>query len=211
MIHVLPRPEPAEFAALVSTPGQNWLALNPTRKPKEKLPSHWRAGMPHLRLAYKGICAYFCCYVRSATGGSSTDHFVPKSKDRASTYAWSNYRFACSRMNSRKRDAGDVLDPFTLPDGRFELYFPTMRVRPARHLLSGDLKRVRATIRRLELNSPECRSEREEAWDNYIEGAPADQLIRYAPFIALEAVRQGFLKPADAGVTRTTIRTYLDS
>ena len=211
MIHVLQHPEPPEFAALVSAPGANWLALHPVRKTKEAMPPHWRKGMPQLQKAYKGICAYFCCYVKPATGGSSTDHYAAKSKQRSDTYAWANYRFACTRMNSRKRDSADVMDPFLLADGWFELYFPTMRVRASAHLLPADLKKVRATTRRLNLNSPECRSEREEAWSNYIEGAPAAQLVRYAPFIALEAVRQGFLKPADGDVTRATIRTFLDS
>lgn len=210
MIHVHERlTVPPSFTSAVTTPGTGWLAANPTTK---KLPSYWRAGMPELRAAYKGICAYFCCYVYPTTGGGSTDHFVPKSKDRALAYTWSNYRFACTRMNSRKRDASDVLDPFTVPDGWFELYFPTMRVRPGKGLAGGDLKAVRASIRRLKLNSEECRRERAEYWDDYNAGQiTGNQLVRRAPMIALEAVRQGVLLPADVGITAAIIRAHLDS
>lgn len=210
MIHVHQRlTVPPAFTVAVATPGAAWLAANPAGT---KLPPYWRVGAPHLRAAYKGICAYFCCYVYPTTGAGSTDHFVPKSKARAVAYAWSNYRFACSRMNSRKRDASDVLDPFTVPDGWFELYFPTMRVRPGKGLTGPNLKAVRASIKRLKLNSEECRRERAEYWDDYNAGRiTGNQLVRRAPMIALEGVRQGVLQPADAGLTAATIRSYLDS
>lgn len=213
MIHVHERVSvPPTFTAAVTGPGATWLAANPTKAPKEKLPAYWRAGSADLRAAYKGICAYFCCYVRPVTGTGSADHFVAKSSDRARAYDWSNYRFACTRMNSRKRDASDVLDPFTLADGWFELYFPTMRVRPSATLTKAQAKEVRATIKRLKLNSHECVSERGDYWDDYqSHGLSATRLYQYAPLIALEAVRQGLLKPADHGLTAAHIRTWLDS
>lgn len=211
MIHVTPRPEPADFDTQVRTPGNNWLAKHPPAH-KKKLPDYWRRALPDLRASYKGICAYFCCYVRPATGGGSADHFVPKSKARTDAYEWDNYRFACSRMNSRKRDASDVLDPFVLLDGKFEIWFPTMRVRPSGGLTPQELSDVRATISRLKLNSEECSSERQELWDDYdLHGLKVQRLIEYAPFIAMEAARQGLLKPADNAVTVATIRAWLDS
>ena len=212
MIRVHERGATTAFIDAVASPGNAWLAANPTKKPREELPTYWRAGVGELRTAYKGICAYFCCYVRPVTGTGSTDHFVAKTSDRARAYDWSNYRFACTRMNSRKRDASDVIDPFALPDGWFELYFPTMRVRPTAALSEAQTKEVVATIRRLKLNSYECVSERGEYWDDYqLHGLSAERLYRYAPMIALEAVRQGLLKPADRGVTSTEIRAWLNS
>lgn len=213
MIHVEPRPAPADFDAKVRGPGTAWLAAHPPAH-KKKLPEYWRRALPDLRREYKGICAYFCCFVMPATGARSTDHFVPKVHARGVAYEWSNYRFACSRMNSRKRDARDVLDRFSLADGWFELYFPTMRVRPSRTVpTAADGKAVRDTIERLGLNSQECVTEREHHWDNYAEhGLSAARLMATAPFVAMEAARQGLLNPADQGVvTVATIRAWLDS
>jgi len=215
MIGVKLRPEPVppgfDFDDRVRTPGNNWLALHPPAH-KKKLPDYWRRGAPALRDSYKGICAYFCCFVMPATGGGSADHFVPKSKARNVAYEWDNYRFACTRMNSRKRDASDVLDPIGLADGLFVLAFTTMRVKLAAGLSTATLTNVKATIRRLRLNSQECISERREHWDNYDQhGLHADRFMAHAPFIAMEAARQGLLKPADSAVTVATIRAWLDS
>ncbi len=211
MIAVKPRPEPASFNAQVRVPGNAWLVRHPPSH-KKKLPDYWRRCLPDLRTSYKGICAYFCCYVRPATGGGSADHFVPKSKARNVAYDWDNYRFACTRMNSRKRDASDVLDPFFLMDGWFTIYFPTMRVKPSGGLSATDLQKVKATIKRLKLNSRECIEERAEYWDDYrTNNISAFQLQKHAPFIAMEAARQGLLKPADAAITVASIRAWLDS
>lgn len=215
MIRVKPRPEPTapdfDFDADVRIPGERWLAENP-KATANKMPPYWRKAMPSLRRSYKGVCAWFCCYVAQTTGGSSTDHFVPKSKARNVAYEWSNYRFACARMNARKRDASDVLDPFALMDGWFVLAFTTMRVKPAADLAPTDLSAVKATIRRLDLNAQECIGERQGHWDNYTEhGLSATRLIEYAPFIAMEAARQDLLRPADHAVTVETIRAWLDS
>jgi hypothetical protein len=215
MIGVKQRPEPVaphfDFDARVGVPGNNWLTANPNGATKD-MPSYWRLALPELRRSYKGVCAYFCCYVQPATGGGSADHFVPKSRARNVAYDWHNYRFACTRMNSRKRDAGDVLDPFTLVDGMFQVYFPTMRVRPAPGLAAQTLADVRATIARLKLNSEECSTERQHHWDNYDKhGLSAQRLIESSPFVAMEAARQGVLKPADHAVTVATIRAWLDT
>jgi uncharacterized protein (TIGR02646 family) len=206
-----PRPPGFDFNTHVRVPGNAWITANPNATALE-MPPHWRQAMPSLRDEYKGLCAYFCCYVRPATGGSSTDHFVPKSRAKNVTYEWDNYRFACTRMNARKRDASDVLDPIGLTDGWFVLAFNTMRVKPAPKLAPPALKDVKATIQRLKLNSQECITERQEHWDNYDKhGLSAARFMEFAPFIAMEAARQGFLKPADHGVTAATIRAWLDS
>lgn len=211
MIHVRQRPEPTDFDARVRVPGQQWLSAHP-RAPAREMPPLWRDAMPSLRAAHKDVCAYFCCFVMPATGGGSTDHFVPKSKDRCVAYEWDNYRFACARMNARKRDASDVIDPFGLVDGWFVLAFTTMRVKPAPSLAPGDRARVKATIRRLGLNSQECTAERQQHWDNYDQhGLSAARFIEHAPFVAMEAARQGLLKPADHAVTVVSIRAWLDA
>lgn len=215
MIGVKLRPEPAgpdfDFNASVRAPGEAWLTAHPSAQAHE-LPPLWRAALPTLRAAYKGICAYFCCYVMPVTGAGSTDHFAPKSSARDRAYEWDNYRFACARMNARKRDASDVLDPVGLADGLFVLAFSTLRVKPAPELAAPVLRQVKATIRRLGLNSPECVAERQGHWENYvIYNLRVDRLIAHAPFVAMEAARQGMLKPADHAVSVASIRAWLDA
>lgn len=96
MIRVKERTEPMDFDAKVRQPGKRWLIANPYKK-GEKLPSFWLVCLPELRQKYKGICAYFGCWVLPATGTGSADHFVPKSGlGRRYAYEWSNYRFACA-------------------------------------------------------------------------------------------------------------------
>lgn len=212
MIHVNPRSEPGSFNQSVRIPGQVWLKANPKKTKGEIIPAYWRACLPDLRSSYKGICAYFACYVKPATGAQSADHFVAKSAKRSLAYEWDNYRFACSRMNARKNDASDVLDPFTLVDGWFVLQFLTMTVHPSTGLSPQQRKKVIATRDRLDLNSAECIKEREEAWDDYYtHGLHVNRLIEYAPFVAIEAVRQGLLLPRDAKLTVQQIRAWLDS
>ena len=212
MIHVLARPAPAGFAVKVGVPGAAYLANNPTSKPKEKWEAHWREALPDLAGTYKHICAYYCCRVEEVTGAGSVDHYLPKSKHRALAYTWSNFRFACSRMNARKHNGNNVLDPFVVPDGWFELDFATMAVRAANLPNVLDVARVQATIDKLKLNDATSLRERLSRWRLY-NGvrADADILIEYAPFIALEAVRLGKLRPPDRHLTAADIRRWLDS
>lgn len=210
MIHVRLQPEPGDFDSRVRIPGTQWRQANPGAAPAT-FPPFWRDAMPALRQSYKGICAYYCCFVMPATGGASTDHFAPKSKEPADTYEWSNYRFACTRMNSRKSNASDVLDPFTLADGCFALVFHTMRVVPAAGVTGSILGKVNKTVNRLNLNSTECIDERTRYWNQYQRGLHVEDFYQAAPFIALEAVRQGMLLPAHSHITVAEIRAWLDA
>ena len=125
MIRVIPQPEPAEFDKLVRRPGK--LALD---KGRDDLPSYWRHYTDQLYDAYGGVCAYLSVWISRGTGGRSVEHFAPKSMHRALTCEWSNYRLVSTLMNSRKRDFEDVLDPFKIDNGWFELEFMALQVRP---------------------------------------------------------------------------------
>ena len=124
---------------------------------------------------------------------------VPKSVAWGRAYEWSNYRLACSLMNSRKHDAVSVLDPFDVEDGWFVLEFVDFQVLPADSLDVGVSEAVQGTIGRLRLNDDECRGAREEYAEAYWnEVVSLDYLRRHAPFVASELRRQNRLHAPDA-------------
>ncbi len=204
VIPVAQQPEPQEFDAAVRKPGLaalarlGWQAPGDAVPPSDQWKAVWRACLPQLHLAYGGICAYACTYVERVTGAGSVDHFVAKSAGPKDAYEWTNYRLACAKMNSRKRDFSDVLDPFTLADGTFTLNLLDMAIAPSAALPPADLSAAADTIRRLSLDDAECRDMRASLWDEYIQGhVDADFLRRKSPFVFGEARRQGRLKPGD--------------
>ena len=107
-----------------------------------------------LHASYNGCCAYLAVFIERVTGGGSVDHFIAKSQRADLAYEWSNYRLACSRMNSRKRDYDDVLDPFEVETGWFRLELVSGRIYPSPGLPDGLKDQVVATIKRLGLDDP---------------------------------------------------------
>lgn len=195
MIHVDLQPEPERFDALVRKPGLRALAAN-----VEELPPYWRECMNDLRDSYRSVCAYLCVVVPRDTGARSVDHFAPKSSRRELAYEWSNYRFACSLMNARKRDSEDVLDPMDIQDGWFILEFGGLQVLPGADLGSEERKLVQATIDRLKLNDLECVAARESYHNEYLSGRLTLELLcEWSPFVAKELIRQGLtIEPGPA-------------
>ncbi len=193
MIHVEPQPEPVNFDASVRQPGLKALAEH-----RERLPTYWRKCLDDLHTAYRGICAYACIYIDKATGARSVEHFIAKSSDRQLAYEWSNYRLACSLVNSRKGAFDDVLDPFEIDDGWFVLEFSALQVVPNPRLDSSLKKRAQDTIDRLGLDTKECRDARAEYFDDYIKGhIDLYYLERKSPFVAKEMKRQALVRKED--------------
>lgn len=199
MIHVNAKPEPAAFDSDVRQKGLAWLkkkniALDQPLPPKAKLQPYWRTCLDDLHSNYHGCCAYLAVLIERAVDGGSVDHFIAKSQRADLAYEWSNYRLACSRMNSRKREYDDVLDPFEIEDGWFRLELITGRIYPNPALSPEKLASVQATIDRLSLDDAGNREMRARHYQNYREfGYPTDYLKKYSPFVWLEAQRQGLL------------------
>lgn len=127
-------------------------------------------------------------------GGASVDHFIAKSAYAGLGYEWSNYRLACSTLNSRKRAYDDVLDPFYLLPGLFRLQLSTGRICPNPELEAQAMRVVEETIERLGLDDPQCRNLRAAWYQEYLEyGLHADYLRKKSPFVWHEANRQGLL------------------
>ncbi|HZI15757.1 MAG TPA: hypothetical protein VE153_35650 [Myxococcus sp.] len=191
MIHVEPQPEPPDFDACVRQRGREDLA-----SPEGELRPHWRQCALQLWKAYQGVCAYSCLYIPRGTGGISVDHMLPKSKRRELAYEWTNYRLACIRMNARKNDLEDVLDPFEVRDGWFALDLSTLEVVPGAGLSQELRQRVQETIDRLDLNDREFVEARSSYYDNFLKEEVSFSFLRkHFPFLANELVRQGRVSP----------------
>lgn len=197
MIPVDPGEEPATFDAAVRQPGIAWmiekgfqgLAAFP---PKTKVKAIWTACLPDMLATYDRICAYASLRIAPITGAQSVDHFAPKSRAPADTYEWTNYRLACSKMNARKNNFTDVLDPFTLRANTFELDILTGGIRPAPGVVGADLDIADATVKRLGLDDGEMRAARLEIINYYLEGHISEQrLLCESPFIWSELRRMG--------------------
>jgi uncharacterized protein (TIGR02646 family) len=143
---------------------------------------------------YGGICAYVCVYIELVTGSPSVEHFVPKSKALNQAYEWDNYRLACTKINSRKRDFLDVLDPFTLAAGWFELNLLDGSIFPNTALTAAHRKKVQQTIDRLKLDDAECRELRLSHFNDFVAKEISSAYFKKrSPFVWLEAQRQGML------------------
>lgn len=191
MIPVKKQPPPADFAEKVAIPGNRLLSENPHPK-KSELKPYWRRIERELYEAYNHICAYSCLRIERVTGGRTVEHFKPTSKYPEEAYAWDNYRLVCWRLNGRKRNYEDVLDPFTLEDGWFVIDFPSLLIYPGKHLSEEQAKQVKDTIKRLKLNDEESVADRQDKLRKYVMYVlPFEYLEEIAPFIALELKRQG--------------------
>lgn len=219
-------PNPEEFDRLVGQPGQRALLeligsdeapkrRGPKRAkvadrvediPVDKLPPDWRAAIPMLQQAYAHTCAYLGLRIDPAMGHPTVDHFVPQVVDRRLAYDWDNFRLATGQMNTNKGAHRDVLDPFVIQDGWFQLDFGTYFVVPG-NTGSPPKTSIEATIRRLKLNDPVFVDKRRDCVDRYL-GNPTDDeadptpwpltwLEREAPFVAAELRRQQRLRPED--------------
>ena len=199
MIHVRPQPAPATFNQNVRQKGLKWLkknniALNQPLPPGTELKPYWRGCLDDLHASYQGCCAYLAVHVEMAAGGVSVDHYIPKSQRVDLAYEWSNYRLASSRMNSRKGQHTDVLDPFKVKTGWFRLELITGRIYPASGLPSDLQHGVQATIVRLGLDDGGNRALRTRHYDEYIASCVSEAHLRkHSPFVWSEAKRQGCL------------------
>lgn len=199
MIPVTPQPEPPDFDAKVRQKGLRWLsrnhtALNAQLKSGNNIKEYWRCCLDDLHRSYGGVCAYLCIFIERTTGGVSVDHYVPKSRRVDLAYEWSNYRLACSTINSRKGDFEDVLDPFNISPETFHLELVTGRIYPTPSLSAPEMKNAQYTIDRLKLDDSGNRELRARWYQKYCEDCISEcYLRRHSPFVWFEAHRQKLL------------------
>jgi hypothetical protein len=180
------------------TAGKAFKKIARTKKaiPSTAFPAYWTEALDDLMKAYNQICAYSAFRIHPITGARSADHMIPKSVEWREVYEWRNYRLACSRLNSRKNDFQDVLDPFKIKPDWFVLNILTFEVEAGKNLDANTTKQIEDTIARLNLN--DLKREREEyASDYWAKEVSLKILKREAPFIAYELFRQKKLNAGD--------------
>jgi len=170
---------------------------DPAELPSSDYPDYWTRAIDDLKEAYDHICAYSCFRIHKVTGAASVDHMAPKSRVWHSVYEWNNYRLCSSRLNARKKDFTDIVDPFEVEDDWFELELVGFQVIPGKQINDPQLRaNVEQTITRLRLN--EFRKDREEDAEAYWNrDFSFGRLVRESPFVARELRRQGRLHEGD--------------
>lgn len=201
----LPSP-PAHYEAQVRRPGLAFLAATP-RPTKIQWDKHryWQKIHSYLYSQHKGVCVYCASWTpKPRKGGvdhTSIDHYVPKSARPPLAYEWKNFRMVRSKLNSRKDNFQDVIDPCALRPGWFRLNFTSFFLEPDPGLPHAARQRVTATIQRLRLNDdPDYVNERARVVYRYAAGDISfPDVQRLYPFIASEMQARDFdaaIKPS---------------
>jgi hypothetical protein len=128
------------------------------------------------------------------------EHFKPKSRHADSIYEWSNYRLVCAALNGCKGDHEDVLDPFAIRSGTFEMT-ASFRLQAGRSVDGSTAASVASTIKRLHLNRADRIELRRQHWQQYLESKITAAFLRErAPFVAHEMQRLGLLDAHHQGL-----------
>ena len=124
---------------------------------------------------------------------TSVDHFIPKSFDSQMAYEWTNYRLCRERLNMKKSNCIEVMDPFYVKNEWFIIDFSTFLIRPSSHVTPIVKQRVNSTLNLLGLNDNDYVQERVEIIADYsCEFLTFDFVRSKYPFIANEIIRQNF-------------------
>jgi uncharacterized protein (TIGR02646 family) len=207
VIAVVAQPEPAEFDARVRSRGWTWIEnhhLDPNAPLPAGLeypnsPAYWAkqpdgySCLEQLYLAYNKTCAY--TGLRINKDEKTVDHFVPKSRHVGLAFEWNNYRLACRSINTKKADLEQLLDPFLLEPETFYLVLESGEIYVSPQCQNPQL--AQKTIVYLGLDAHEYREVRLEYYTDFQNGdISTRQLQKLAPFVYLEALRQGRISPS---------------
>jgi hypothetical protein len=179
--------KPARFNATVKIPGDAWLAANPLAKRPKPL---WTPFTPKLSAGFDDLCGYAAMH--DPTGGT-VDHFLSFRNRRDLAYEWGNYRFASAPLNSSKKFAdADVLDPYEVGDGWFEVLLPSLQLRVTAAVPAALKAKAEYTLKRLQLRDGERIIRWRKSWyDMYCAGMlTLDGLKRVAPLLAQAVEKQ---------------------
>ncbi|MFT4175362.1 MAG: hypothetical protein QM627_01790 [Luteolibacter sp.] len=204
MIPVTLPAQPPNFVEDVLTPGQQFLSRVPSPTNDDwKRHRYWRKIHGYLHQQLRGICNYSASFTafpsrNSNTEKTSIDHFIPKKvPPHHQAYEWNNLRLSRSRLNGRKADYQDVVDPCAIALGWFKLDFTTLFIEPdpdPNRCPLQERSKVIATIERLELNADdEYVNERTRVVYAYAEGRMTfAEVETLYPFIADQMTYQDF-------------------
>ena len=197
-----PIAEPEHFQTNCRVPGAAWLVANP-KKDCHAATHLWSPFRPALRKGFSERCGYLA--IRLHVGGV-VDHYVSSSEDRAKAFEWSNYRYACETVNSRKQALDKrkirVLDPFAVKEGWFRVILPSFELALTEAVDADSRKLAQDTLEALKLGTGhEAIEARWSVYESHWNDGAIDLagLRRDAPLIAdaVEArIREGKPLPA---------------
>jgi len=149
MIHFDPVPKPADFEECAEGPGNKWLQKHQSGRPVDR----WSSFKPLLADGFGNLCAYTAMYEPVGT----VDHFVSCDEDRSRAYDWSNYRYSAAWVNASKGNllAADILDPFEVEDGWFEVLLPSLQLVVSSNIPEHLSVRAEFVLNRLHLGHDE--------------------------------------------------------
>lgn len=175
--------------------------------PSKQFPALWiqpreadgKSTLDDMMDLYGQQCAYLATHIEKATGSPTVDHFIPTSKDWRLVYEWSNYRLSAACVNTAK-GVLEVVDPFVVQAGWFELDLATFHVQRGRGAPNAQHTKIDNTLPLLNLR--DCWQQRREYVMRYQlgpgkQGIDLAYLEHRAPFIASELRRQGKLVRGD--------------
>lgn len=180
--------EPPTFEAECRTPGKRWLAENPQYdRPKDL----WTKFEPELRAAFNEMCGWAAMHIMRG----QVDHFTPiatlkkKGQDELA-YDWKNFRYIEGWINQKKLSA-QVLDPFVVQDGWFEISLPSLQLLPTEKIPAEFLELALFTLKRLGLRDHEVVVRYRKGWfDLYRQNKlTLNGLQQRAPLIAAAVER----------------------
>lgn len=174
-----PIPEPEGFDEKCREAGNDWLNVNPNcKRPRD----FWSPFRNALADGFSNRCGYGAMWIASGT----VDHFVSVDADKSKAYDWGNYRYLDNWINSSKKKAEGLLDPFDVEDGWFEILLPSMQLVMTEVVPPAFRAQVKETITKLKLRDHETLLRQRREWYRmYQEGELSlDGLRRKAPLIA---------------------------
>jgi hypothetical protein len=207
MMHFDRPVEPAGFHERVRVPGENWLSNHRSAKP-ELFPDYWKRFRHELGDGFTWLCAYSA--VRTVDG--EVDHYRSKSKCPELAYEWSNYRYASSRINSRKSTHDQaILDPFEVQDDWFEVQLGTWQLLITDNLPPDQRMRAEFTLEKLGLGSgDDAVRTRRIYYDEFAKGGSTLQSLDKSVPLVARAVRSFLEKLTPVPDEHDSYREFLN-
>lgn len=184
MIRVARHLPPAHFKREVREPGLRWLEENPHNRNKNRPRDFWKHCRDDLERQFESRCGYAATWIPSG----QTDHFVSWSRckrcnEHHRAYEWENFRWIAPELNSLKSDH-ELLDPFEVQDGWFEIQLPSLRLRMTDAIPAEHREKAALTVRVLKLESGRLvRKLREAELGLFASGASLSETMMRTPLL----------------------------
>jgi len=182
-----PIPEPNGFNDKCRQAGTDWLTANPNcKRPRD----FWSPFRHALADGFSNRCGYGAMWIASGT----VDHFVSCDEDKSLAYEWSNYRYVDGWVNSSKskKPSADILDPFDVGNGWFEILLPSMQLVLTDAIPPAFREKAEKTLAQLPIRDDERILRTRREWYRMYEDGELtlEGLRKKAPLIAAAVEKQ---------------------